>query len=118
MRSFHELEVWQFGMQLTRLIYPLTSKLPKDELFGLSSQIRRATVSIPTNIAEGYGRNNRKEYLQFLGIAAGSQCEVETLLIVCRDVYELDVEEAMSLNKRIGSMLWRLRESLRVASSE
>jgi len=76
--SYKDLIVWQKSMELCEVAYLVIGKLPKDENFALSSQIRRSVTSIPSNIAEGYGRNNRKEYIQFLGIASGSAAELET----------------------------------------
>lgn len=80
MKSHKELNVWKDAMDLVENIYQLTSKYPKVEMFGISSQMRRAAVSIPSNIAEGSARGSRKEYIRFLYIAAGSACELETQL--------------------------------------
>lgn len=114
MTSFEELGVWKLGMQLAREVYTMIKHLPKEELFGLTSQLRRAAVSIPTNTAEGYGRHSQKENLQFLGIASGSQAEVTTLLHLTRDVYEIpQCKDLLELNFRIGQMLFRLRQSIR-----
>jgi four helix bundle protein len=82
LQSYRDLRVWQSGMDLTAGCYDLTRQFPKEELFGLTSQIRRAACSIPANIAEGYGRRNRNEYLQFLHIAQGSLKELETHLLI------------------------------------
>ncbi len=84
-KSFTELLVWQQGRLLTSMIYTLTKSFPKDELFGLSSQMRRAAVSIPSNIAEGCGRQTHRDTLQFLFIARGSLYELETQLYVALD---------------------------------
>lgn len=101
-------------MRLAKHIYSLSDGLPKNEIYGLTGQLRRAAVSIPANIAEGYGRNNRKEYLQFLGVSSGSNCELLTLLLLAKDVYpRLDVQEAIELTNRVGQMLTRLKQSLR-----
>jgi len=80
--SFRELRVWQLGMEVTEQVYRLTAEFPKSEVYGLSSQMRRAAVSIPSNIAEGQGRDSSKEFLHFLAIAFGSICELETQLIL------------------------------------
>ena len=77
-QNYKELIVWQKAMDLTTEVYRLTKKSPKDELYGLTNQLRRATVSIPANIAEGNVRFSTKEYLRFLSIARGSKAEVET----------------------------------------
>jgi len=83
MKSFKDLDVWNKGIDFVAEIYKLTSRFPKDELYGLVSQMRRAAVSIPSNIAEGQGRKNAKEFIQFLYIAKGSLAEIETQLIIC-----------------------------------
>jgi four helix bundle protein len=80
--SFKDLDVWQLGMTLTVSCYELTSRFPKEEVYGLTSQIRRAAVSIPANIAEGYGRDQTGSFIQFLRIAQGSARELETHLIL------------------------------------
>lgn len=81
-RSFKDLLVWQKGMQIVKLVYELTKFFPKEEIYGLTSQIRRASTSIPLNIAEGYGRNSRKSYASFLRNARASNQEVETAVLV------------------------------------
>src|SRR5690349_21718018 len=83
-QSFPELQVWQRSMQLAVSIYRLTKDFPREELYGLTSQIRRAAVSIPSNIAEGQGRIGAGEFRQFLGIARGSTCEVQTQFEIAR----------------------------------
>ena len=83
-QSFRDLLVWQRAIQLTLSVYRLTDNFPKDEIFGLTSQMRRAGVSVASNIAEGYGRNSRGEYKSFLGMARGSNLEVETQLVIAK----------------------------------
>lgn len=100
-------------MQLAQEVYRLTRQLPKEETYGLSSQLRRSAVSIPTNIAEGYGRSHRGEYLQFLGIAQGSQSELTTLLLLTRELYALDEDAVLDTTVRVGQMLTKLRASLK-----
>jgi four helix bundle protein len=115
LQSYRELEVWKAGVDLTELCYRATKVFPKEELFGLTSQIRRAAGSIPANIAEGYGRIHTKEYLHHLSIAQGSLKELETHLIVCQRVGLLDqraVEPLFALADRIGQMLTKLIQSL------
>ena len=80
MKSYRDLIVWQKAMNLVTLVYKLTNDFPKDEKFGLTSQIKRCSVSIPSNIAEGYGRNYTKDYSRFLQIARGSLFECQTQL--------------------------------------
>jgi four helix bundle protein len=84
--SYRDLKVWQQGMSLAKACYLLTRAFPKDELFGMTSQIRRAAASIPATIAEGNGRENTREYIQFLRIAQGSLQELETHLLLSQAV--------------------------------
>lgn len=84
--TYRDLEVWQRGMEIVRQVYAATTDFPDEERFGLTLQLRRAAVSVPSNIAEGWGRGSRKEYLRFLYIARGSLYEVETQLLLA---YEL-----------------------------
>ncbi len=86
MRSYRELHVWQRSIELVAAIYKLTEDFPKSELFGLTNQMRRASVSIPSNIAEGYSRKSRPEYIQFVRIAFGSGAELETQLHIATDL--------------------------------
>ena len=81
-RSYKDLEIWQEGIELVTTVYKLTNDFPKEELYGLTSQLRRAAVSVPANIAEGYARNHRAELRQFLYIALASLAELETLSII------------------------------------
>lgn len=95
-------------MALVKELYRITQSFPKEELYGITSQIRRAAVSIPSNIAEGYGRGHEKELIQFLYIALGSASELETQLIICKDtgyVSETVFNELNDLNVEIIKML-------------
>lgn len=85
-KSYKELIVWQKAIKLVREIFILTNKFPRSELYGIISQIRRAAISIPSNIAEGYGRRSKKEYLQFYSIAYGSAMELETQIIISKEL--------------------------------
>jgi four helix bundle protein len=87
---FRELKAWQLGMDLTERVYLLTDSFPKSEIYGLSSQIRRCAVSIPSNLAEGHGRTSAKEFLQFIAIAYGSICELETQILLSHRLRYLD----------------------------
>ena len=113
--SYRDLRVWQEAMNLTEQCYRLVRNLPPDELYGLSSQIRRAAVSIPANIAEGYGRAHRREYLQFLSVSQGSLKELETHLLLCE---RLDLCAAEAVDKilqkadQLGRMLGGLQRAL------
>lgn len=85
-KNFHSLNIWTRSRNLVKEIYMVTSVLPKSELYGLSSQMRRAAVSVPSNIAEGCGRNHVKELIQFLNISIASLCELETQLYLTIDL--------------------------------
>ena len=80
MQSFRDLQVWQRSMELTAAVYRLTQRFPREEAFGLTSQLRRSAISIPSNIAEGHGRMNPREFKHFLLIARASNCELQTQL--------------------------------------
>jgi four helix bundle protein len=98
-------------MELTVSIYQLTQAFPREEIFGLTSQLRRAAVSIPSNIAEGQGRNNSQEFRHFLGIARGSTCELQTQLQIARALGFGDpklLDRAESLSHEIGKMIFTL----------
>ncbi len=112
--TFEDLEVWQFGMQLVYDVYEFTRRFPDDERFGLTSQMRRAAVSIPTNIAEGKGRASDKELAVFLGYARGSQHELHTQILIAEHLGFLRAEGAERLRQqlaRIGRMLYGLLKS-------
>lgn len=85
-RSYKDLLIWQKGIKIVSLIYQLVKSFPKEELFALTSQLKRASVSIPSNIAEGYGRNTDKSFSHFLNISRGSLFEIETQLIIANDL--------------------------------
>ena len=108
MEDYRNLVVWQKSMDLVKQVYALTRLLPKEETFALSNQIRRAVVSIPSNIAEGYGRHSRNDYLRFLNIARGSKNEVETQLQICLMLDYLkpeDIAETQAVCTEVGKML-------------
>jgi len=114
-KDFKDLFLWQRAMDLVVEVYDLVKKLPKEELFALSDQIRRAVISIPSNIAEGQGRNSSKEFIHFLSIAKGSKAELETQLLLCVRINylkELEIEKAMSLVEEVGKMLHSLQKRL------
>ena len=102
MADFRNLTVWQEAMNLTVLIYTITENLPKEEIYGLQSQLRRAAVSIPSNIAEGYGRNSDKELLHFLSIASGSIAEIETQTELCLRLKFFSADEVRPISKQIS----------------
>lgn len=108
-KSYKELIVWQKGMELVKEIYLLTSIFPKDELYGLRSQMERAAVSIVSQIAEGYLRRHRKEYIHFLSISLGSAAELETQILVCKSLSKfkhIEFVKAESLLQEIMKMLF------------
>ncbi|MEI6154853.1 MAG: four helix bundle protein [Deltaproteobacteria bacterium] len=106
-KTFRDLIVWQRAYELAIEIYRITDKFPKNEIYGLCQQIRRAAVSIPSNIAEGYGRQFNKEYTQFLSIAYGSLCELETQYSLSVDLKFTQSNELIEgLLKEVGSMLY------------
>ena len=85
-RNFKDLKIWQRGVELVKLIYQITSNFPSVEKYGIVSQMRRAVVSVPSNIAEGFMRRHNKEYKQFLYIALGSLAELETQIIISKEL--------------------------------
>ncbi len=97
MSNFRNLMIWQKSMSLTTKIYKSTKNFPKEEIFALTSQIRRSSVSIPSNIAEGFGRDSNKEYLRFLNISIGSLFEMQTQLEIAKNIDYLNEEEFNTL---------------------
>ena len=101
MAHFKELLVWQKSIDFVTEIYRITETFPKTEIYGLISQIRRAAVSVPSNIAEGNSRRSNPDYLQFLKISRGSCAEIETQLIISRNLNFLDEDDYLKLNHEI-----------------
>ena len=117
-RNYRELNVWQKAMELTVEIYKLVKKLPQEELHALSNQMRRAAVSIPSNIAEGQARNSTKEFIQFLSIARGSNAELETQLLLCVKIgylADINIKQSMQLIEEIRKMLYAHIKTLSTA---
>jgi len=115
-RYHKDLDVWKVAMQFAAEIYRVTEKLPKHELYGLTSQLRRAAVSIASNIAEGAARQSKKEFIQFLYCALGSATEVETQLEIVRMLEyltESDLQPLFELRDRIARMLYGLIRKLK-----
>lgn len=113
--DYKELQVWQKAMDLVVEIYKISKLLPKEETYGISDQIRRAAVSIPSNIAEGQSRNSAKEFIQFLSIARGSLAELETQLLICTKVNILsedNIAEAQNITTEVGKMIKGLMNKL------
>jgi four helix bundle protein len=114
-RSYRDLEVWQKAMDLVVECYQITNVFPKAETFGLSSQLRRAAVSIPANITEGHARQHTKEFLQSLSIAYGSLAELETHILIAESLKYIPTSQSMKLldkTAELGRMLNGLRRSL------
>jgi len=111
-----DMDVWKVAMELVEEIYRLTKGFPKEEMYGLSSQLRRAAVSIPSNIAEGAARQTRKEYIQFLYYAQGSMSELETQLDLSNRLSYLTAESLTKIEdirERVGKMLYGLIRKLK-----
>jgi four helix bundle protein len=114
-KGFRGLLVWRQGMEVTKVCYALTRRLPREERFGLAMQIRRAAISIPANIAEGNGRRTRKDYVNFLHIAQGSLRELETYLVLLSELGFLSPETTTAPLQQVESLarlLNRLIQSL------
>lgn len=114
--GFRNLIAWQKAYSLALEVYKMTKRFPKDELYGLTSQIRRSAISISANIAEGYERQYRKEYIQFLMISKGSLGEVETYLMFAKDLGYIEENEYIKLEgqrQEVGKLLRGLIKSLR-----
>jgi len=115
-QSYRDLVVWNKAMELVTEIYRVSQSFPKEELFGLMSQIRRAAVSVPSNIAEGHGKLSRKEYQHFLGHARGSLAEVETQMTIAQNLGYLNAEvvsRMLDLSGEVGRILNGLLASLK-----
>ena len=115
LRSHRELHVWQRAVELALAVYKATQEFPKQEIYGLTSQLRRAAVSVPSNIAEGYGRGTRRDYRQFVAIARGSALELQTQLLIARKLGYGDgstLAETEKLADEVDRMLWALFEKL------
>jgi four helix bundle protein len=104
MKTHKDLNVWKESILLVTLIYEKTKSFPKDELFGLTSQIRRSAISIPSNISEGAARESNKEYLRFLYIAQGSISELDTQLIIADNLNFLSKADYIMLNEKLVSI--------------
>lgn len=112
--SYQKLEVWQKSIELVLKIYSVTKLFPREEMFGLVSQMRRSSISIPSNVAEGFGRKNAKENKQFVNIAYGSALELETQIIISEKlgIAVFDWQEIKNLLENVKKMLYKYREYL------
>lgn len=116
LKTYKDLKVWQKAYTLTLEIYKITKKFPKEEIYGLTSQIRRSAVSVISNIAEGYARHYKQEYIQFLNIAYGSLAELETQLMLSKDldyIDQLSFKQTISQENEVERMLSALIKSLK-----
>lgn len=116
MKDFHKLKVWEKAHHLTLQIYRSTQNFPKEELYGLTSQMRRSSASIPTNVAEGCGRNSNAERIQFFNVATGSASELEYQIILAHDLHYLDDQsyfELLSELVEVRRMLYALVQRLK-----
>lgn len=114
-RNFRDLVVWQRAMELSVRTYEVSNAFPREEIYGLTSQIRRASVSIPSNIAEGHGRNNDREFLRFLDIAMGSLRELETQMMLATQLGfagKSTGESVLDLATEVGKLVNALRRTL------
>jgi four helix bundle protein len=114
-RSHRDLRVWRLGRELARQVYALTQRFPDGERFGLALQLRRAAVSVPSNVAEGFARGSSRDYARFLTIALGSVGELETQLLIAGDLSFAPADELQSVlrtNTSVGRMLSRLRRAI------
>jgi four helix bundle protein len=115
-QSFRDLQVWQRAIQLSVAVYRLTKDFPKEEVYGLTSQIRRASVSVPSNITEGHGRLGTGEYRQFLGIARGSNFELQTQIEIARALGLGNaklLDDAEGLSFEVGKMISGILNSIK-----
>lgn len=115
-QSFRDLIVWQRAIQLATAVYRLTRDFPREEIYGITSQMRRAAVSIPSNIAEGQGRLSTGEFRQFLGTARGSNFELQTQLEIARALgigEAKQIDETESLSHEVGKMIYAILDKTR-----
>lgn len=118
-RSFTDLDAWKEGHKLVLAIYETTKKFPKEELFGLTSQMRRCSVSITSNIAEGFSRQSFKEKIQFYSVAQGSVTELQNQLLITKDIgymtrdkFDIIAEQSITVHKIINGLIRKSRELL------
>ena len=118
LRSHHQLQAWQEAMALVEMVYKATSTFPQSEIYGLTSQMRRASVSVPSNIAEGAARTGTKEFLQFLSISRGSLSELETQVLIAKKLeYIKDESEILEQIDKLFGLIGGLINSLRKRST-
>ena len=113
MKTHKDLQAWQNSINLVTDVYKLTESFPKEELYALTNQIRRCAVSVPSNIAEGAGRNSKKEYIQFLYVALGSLSELETQLIISQNLGFIKPEYLEEINGKLNEIRSQIRGLIR-----
>ena len=118
MNSYKDLIVWQKSIELVISIYKITDKFPKSELYGLTSQIRRAAVSIPSNIAEGYTRKHRQEYIQFLRIAFSSGGELETQIIIAKKLNFCEIQDIDKIERLLVEIMKMLNKLIDILANK
>lgn len=116
LNSYKELVVWQKSFELSKKIYLITNKFPKSEIYGLTSQMRRCVVSIPSNIAEGYTRAHRQEYIQFLRTAFASGAELETQLLLAKELRFINLVDFNNLNDLLTEIMKMLNKLISTLS--
>ncbi|MBE0648584.1 MAG: four helix bundle protein [Bacteroidales bacterium] len=119
--SYHDLDIWKRGIKLVKEVYSLTAGFPKSEVYGLSSQVQRAAVSFPANIAEGWGRESSKNYVQFLRNSRGSLFELDTLLIIAGELEYVSLDQLVEFQLEInelGKMLNSIIKKINTRISE
>jgi four helix bundle protein len=113
MKSYKDLEVWKKSFNLAKAIYLLSTKLPKTEQFAITSQIQRAAVSIPSNLAEGQQRSSSREFAHFISISRGSVAELITQLELIQDIYKIDCGNEIAQADEVGKMLYALERNIK-----
>ncbi len=113
--NFREIKIWQESLVLVKEVYEFSSKLPKEEKFGITSQINRSAVSIPSNIAEGSGRTTNKEFVRFLEIAISSSYELETQLILANEIYQIEIIDLVTEINNLQSRIIGLKDNLMIS---
>ncbi len=118
MRNFRELDVWKDSLSLVKEVYKLIENLPDSEKFGLKSQISRCVVSIPANIAEGCAKDSQKDFIRFLQISLGSAFELETHIVICRELSFVSIEDESVLNQKINILQKRINALIKYFKSQ
>ena len=112
MHNFRELKIWKVALDITKQVYSVSAQLPVEERFGLQSQINRSAVSIPSNIAEGSGRNTNKDFRKFISIALSSSYELETQLMLIEDIFEVEVKEIIGNLNELQKMMAGFKKTI------